>query len=70
MHRMAAPKKTCKECKADAKAKKDAMKAARGTNNLKEDGEAKPCSFRASFCGQKSRIYGRPKGAKNKPKMV
>lgn len=67
---MAAPKKTCKECKAEAKQKKMERKATRGENNVKEDGEAKPCSFRAVFCGQKSRIYGRPKGAKNKPKVT
>lgn len=59
----------CKQCKQAEMQKKATRKAGRGSNNLKDDGEAKPCSFRASFCGQKSRIYGRPKGAKNKPKV-
>jgi hypothetical protein len=38
----------------------------REPNNLKADGTPKPCAFYASFCGEKTPIYGRKKGAKDK----
>jgi hypothetical protein len=41
----------------------------RGRPNLNKEGEPKMCCFPAGECGAKPTRAGRPKGAKNKPKM-